>query len=91
MAAARGRSVGQLSCVIRPPARTPPLALSPPQALAAFAGHALLNTDDHPVVAYLAPRVTYAPDSTPADRLLALLDLVWTDPRDVVPRATAPQ
>ena len=28
--------------------------------------------DDHPVVAYRAPRITYAPDSLPRDRLIAL-------------------
>ena len=42
-------------------------------ALARFAGDAPLNTDDHPVVAYRAPRITYAPDSPPRDRLIALL------------------
>ena len=31
-----------------------------------FAGDAAANTDDHPVVAYRAPRITYAPDSQPA-------------------------
>lgn len=44
-----------------------------PKSLAAFAGDAALNTDDHPVVAYLAPRITYAPDSLPRDRLIGLL------------------
>ncbi len=44
-----------------------------PGALARFAGDAAANTDDHPVVAYSAPRVTYAPESRPADRLIALL------------------
>jgi len=44
-----------------------------PQALARFAGDAPVNTDDHPVVAYLAPRITYAPDALPRDRLLTLL------------------
>ena len=44
-----------------------------PRALARFAGDAPLNTDDHPVVAYRAPRITYAPDSLPRDRLIALL------------------
>ncbi|MDH4390305.1 MAG: fused MFS/spermidine synthase [Aquabacterium sp.] len=43
------------------------------RALAAFAGDAPVNTDDHPVVAYLAPRITYAPDSRPRERLMALL------------------
>jgi spermidine synthase len=44
-----------------------------PQALAALARGAPRNTDDHPVVAYLAPRLTYAPDSTPRERLFGLL------------------
>ncbi|HUQ11721.1 MAG TPA: fused MFS/spermidine synthase [Steroidobacteraceae bacterium] len=44
-----------------------------PASLTAFSTGALLNTDDHPVIAYLAPRITYAPESTPRARLLALL------------------
>jgi len=44
-----------------------------PRALAQLAGDAPVNTDDHPVVAYLAPRITYVPDSLPRDRLMALL------------------
>jgi spermidine synthase len=44
-----------------------------PRALARFAGDAVVNTDDQPVVAYRAPRITYAPDSLPRDRLVALL------------------
>jgi spermidine synthase len=44
-----------------------------PAALARFAGTAPLNTENHPVVSYSAPRITYAPDSSPADRLMALL------------------
>ena len=40
-----------------------------PQALRRFAGSAPLNTDDRPVVVYSAPRITYAPDSMPRDRL----------------------
>jgi spermidine synthase len=52
-----------------------------PAELAAFAGAAPLNTDDHPVVAYSAPALTYAPDSTPQDRLLALLAPWRPDPR----------
>lgn len=43
------------------------------KALAVWAGDAPLNTDDRPWVAYRAPRITYAPDSAPRDRLLALL------------------
>ncbi|MDT7838922.1 fused MFS/spermidine synthase [Aquabacterium sp. OR-4] len=44
-----------------------------PQALARLAGDAVPNTDDRPVVAWRAPRITYAPVSTPEARLLALL------------------
>jgi len=44
-----------------------------PAALARFSGNAPLNTDDRPVVAYRAPRITYLPDSQPGDRLLTLL------------------
>ena len=48
-------------------------------ALRRFAGDAPLNTDDRPWVAYRAPRITYAPDSAPRDRLLALLNEVHVD------------
>jgi len=45
-----------------------------PRALARFAASAPVNTDDHPVVAYRAPFIAYAPDApAPRDRLLALL------------------
>ena len=44
-----------------------------PRSLARFAGAAPANTDDRPVVAYRAPRIAYAPDSLPRDRLIALL------------------
>lgn len=54
------------------------------EALAAFAGDAPLNSDDRPVVAYLAPRITYAPDSTPGDRLVELLRQVTIRPADVI-------
>jgi spermidine synthase len=42
-------------------------------ALTTFAGDAPFNTDDRPIVAYRAPRITYASDSRPRDRLIALL------------------
>lgn len=58
-----------------------------PAALARFGGAAPLNTDDHPVVAYRAPRITYAPDSLPRDRLLALLREFEVAPGELV---TAP-
>jgi len=44
-----------------------------PSSLRQWAADAPLNTDDRPVVAYRAPRITYAPDGLPADRLTALL------------------
>lgn len=43
-------------------------------SLQRFAAGAPLNTDDRPWVAYRAPRITYAPDSAPRERLLALLN-----------------
>ena len=44
-----------------------------PPALARFGRDAPLNTDDRPIVAYIAPRITYSPDSIPRDRLIQLL------------------
>ena len=44
-----------------------------PRSLRSFAEGAPLNTDNRPVVAYLAPRITYAPTSAPLDRLLELI------------------
>jgi spermidine synthase len=44
-----------------------------PRFLTKFAGDAPLNTDDRPIVAYRAPNITYAPNSTPRDRLVELL------------------
>ena len=55
-----------------------------PQALARFAGEAPLNTDDRPVVAYSAPRITYAPDSQPRERLLSLLRQLKVEPGEVI-------
>ncbi len=61
-----------------------------PRALARFAGGTPLNTDDRPVVAYRAPRITYAPESAPIDRLLALLGEVTVAPDDVLAPSTDP-
>ena len=55
-----------------------------PRALANFAGDASLNTDDHPVVPYLAPRITHVPDSLPRDRLIALLHEVSISPDELL-------
>ena len=61
-----------------------------PRALARFAGDAPVNTDDRPVVAYLAPRITYAPDSLPRDRLLALLRQLDIEPAELVDTGSDP-
>jgi spermidine synthase len=55
-----------------------------PRSLTHFAGSASLNTDDHPVVAYRAPRITYAPDSLPRDRLIALLRELEISPDELL-------
>ncbi len=55
-----------------------------PTALHHFAGDAELNTDDHPIVAYRAPRITYAPDSLPRDRLITLLQTLSIDPAELI-------
>ncbi|MBC8025472.1 MAG: fused MFS/spermidine synthase [Steroidobacteraceae bacterium] len=47
-----------------------------PISLARFAHEAPLNTDDRPFVSYEAPRLAYAMDSAPRDRLIALLQMV---------------
>jgi spermidine synthase len=59
-----------------------------PSALRRLAEGAPANTDDHPVVAYRAPSITYAPDSTPAERLIALLHELSIQPAElIVPEA----
>nr|WP_316639684.1 fused MFS/spermidine synthase [uncultured Roseateles sp.] len=55
-----------------------------PTALLRFAGNAPANTDDRPVVAYRAPRITYAPDSAPRDRLMALLNVLSVEAAEVL-------
>ena len=55
-----------------------------PQALLRFAGDAPVNSDDRPVVAYRAPRITYAPDSSPRDRLMALLQELKVEPGELI-------
>jgi spermidine synthase len=55
-----------------------------PKALAAFAGETATNTDDRPVVAYRAPRIAYAPDSLPRDRLIELLGQLSIEPEELL-------
>lgn len=54
-----------------------------PSSLAKFAENAVANTDDQPVVMYAAPRITYAPDSLPRDRLIALLHQLSGNPAEL--------
>ena len=61
-----------------------------PTSLAKFAGGAPLNTDDHSVVSYLAPRITYAPTSAPRERLFELLPTSTAIPRSCWPRRPKP-
>jgi len=59
-----------------------------PTALESFAKAARANTDDRPIVAYRAPFATYAVESAPRDRLLALVDEWQVVPEEVL-RLTA--
>jgi spermidine synthase len=65
-------------------------AIAGPAALSRFAAGASANTDDHPIVAYTAPRVTYAPDSMPRDRLIALLRELSIEPAELVVASADP-
>ena len=55
-----------------------------PQALKRLAADAPVNTDDHPIVAYLAPRATYAPAPPPRERLAAVLAELSLAPQELV-------
>ncbi len=55
-----------------------------PVSLRKFAEGALVNTDNLPVVAYRAPRITYAPDSSPRDRFIALLHELSIEPSQLI-------
>ena len=59
-----------------------------PRSLTRFAAQAPLNTDNRPVVAYRAPRITYAPDSRPRDRLIALLRELEINPDELLTAGT---
>lgn len=60
-----------------------------PQALARFASGAPLNTDDRPIVAYRAPWITYASDSSPRDRLIELLHELDIGPHELLSAQSA--
>ncbi|HMJ09930.1 MAG TPA: fused MFS/spermidine synthase, partial [Polyangiaceae bacterium] len=51
-----------------------------PEGLERFAGSAPVNSDDHTIVTYLAPRLTYAADSSARDRLIQLLATLSISP-----------
>lgn len=55
-----------------------------PSALARFADGAPVNSDDRPIVAYRAPRITYVADSLPRERLFALLQQLRVQPGELV-------
>lgn len=55
-----------------------------PAALMRFGEGASLNTDDRPVVAYAAPRATYAPETLPSTRLLMLMREISIAPADIL-------
>jgi spermidine synthase len=61
-----------------------------PASLRRFAAGAVANTDDRPAVAYLAPRITYAPDSSPSQRLLTLLRELSIEPDQLLRPAPSP-
>jgi spermidine synthase len=54
-----------------------------PESLARFSSGAPLNTDDHAVVAWMAPAITYDPVSSPRERLLELLATLQVNPAEL--------
>jgi spermidine synthase len=58
--------------------------------LRAFAGPGPLNTDDRPVVMFTAPLFVYSRQEPPAARLLALLEHLHPQPRDILQTALTP-
>jgi spermidine synthase len=66
-------------------------AVGGPAALFRFAATASANTDDHPVVMYGAPRITYAPDSSPAERLMAVLAELSIEPAELLDMPPDPE
>ncbi|HET7543204.1 MAG TPA: fused MFS/spermidine synthase [Polyangiaceae bacterium] len=59
-------------------------SIAGPAALARFAQSAPANTDDRPIVMYSAPRITYAADSSPRERLMTLLGELSLDPTELL-------
>jgi len=61
-----------------------------PAALRRLSQGVAPNTDDHPVVAYSAPRATYAPEASPRDRLAELLSRVTVGADEVLSPSCEP-
>lgn len=61
-----------------------------PRSLAHLAAGAPENTDDRPIVAYRAPNATYAPEASPADRLIGLLHELSLEPGEILAPSTDP-
>jgi len=55
-----------------------------PRSLERLAGSAAANTDDRPLVAYRAPGITYAPTSSPGERLITLLHELSLEPDELM-------
>jgi spermidine synthase len=64
-------------------------ALASNRSLTRWVGDAPINTDDHPVISYRAPWDTYAPPSTPRQRMSQLLDAFEPDAPGWLPRDDA--
>ncbi|WPB56256.1 spermidine synthase [Xylophilus sp. GOD-11R] len=61
-------------------------AIAGPATLRRFVGDAVANTDDRPVVNHRAPWATYAPESTPRERLMTLVSKLRPDPQELLHR-----
>ena len=61
-------------------------ALASNRNLRRWVGDAPINTDDHPVISYRAPWDTYAPPSTPRQRVSQLLEALEPDAPGWLPR-----
>ena len=59
-----------------------------PTSLISFSESAQLNTDDHLVVTYTAPRITYSPDSSPGHRLVELINGLTVNPDEILNQET---
>lgn len=61
------------------------------EELAAFAGPGPLNTDDRPLVTYLAPKVVYSELPPPSERLMEIVGAFHPKPSDVLDYSQTPE